>query len=115
MSRLVIDAHLTSQARLAIIASLVPGEALTFTQLKEMTSLADGNLHVQARRLADAGYIEIAKGMRGNRSLTRFKITELGLESLRLLVRRLQAILATESGRIEPRRNRPREDSQVWM
>ena len=110
-----IDRHLTSPARLAIVASLFPGDALSFTELKRSTGLADGNLHVQTKKLGDAGYIEIIRGRRGMRSLTRFQITESGIAALKLHVRKLQAILATESGRIGPVSQENRGDaSQVW-
>ncbi len=110
------DEHLTSQARLSIVSSLAPGKPLSFMELRAATGLADGNLHVQTRKLAAAGYIEIAKAMRGRRSLTRFRLTELGLESLKLHIRKLQAIVATESGEIRPQLGaaRKEEDHQVW-
>lgn len=112
---MAFDEHMTSPARLAIVACLVPGQALTFTELKQKAGLTDGNLHVQSRKLAAAGYIEIVKVARGTRSLTRFRITELGLESLKLHVRKLQAALATETTAIRPRPSTSREDdSQVW-
>ncbi|MCK4413323.1 MAG: transcriptional regulator [Candidatus Eisenbacteria sp.] len=109
------DEHLLSPARLAIITSLVPGEALSFTHLKRVAALADGNLHVQTRKLEDVGYIEIIKGQRGRRSWTRFRITEKGLAALRLHIRKLQGILATESGVIRPTPHHGKKDaSQVW-
>ncbi len=55
---LQFDKHFTSPARLAIIASLASGEPRSFTELKEETGLADGNLHVQTRKLQEIGYIE---------------------------------------------------------
>ena len=112
---MTFDELLTSPARLSIIASLAGREPLTFTELKRESELADGNLHVQSRKLASGGYIEILKSTRGARSLTRFRLTELGLESLKLHVRKLQAILASESGPVRVRTRTSREDdSQVW-
>jgi DNA-binding MarR family transcriptional regulator len=112
---LAFDAHLTSPARLSILACLVPGEALTFTELKREAGLTDGNLHAQSRKLATAGYIEIIEVIRGARSLTGFRITELGLDSLRLHVQKLQATLATETRAIRRRSASLRDDdSQVW-
>jgi DNA-binding MarR family transcriptional regulator len=109
------DEHLTSPTRLAIIACLVPGRALSFTELKQAAGLAYGNLHVQTRKLAQAGYLEILKGKRGGRSLTRFRLTELGLAALKLHIRKLQAIVATESGEIRAVAHEERGDaSQVW-
>ena len=78
------DEQLMSAARLSIIASLIDGAALSFTELKQQTGLADGNLHVQSRKLSNNGYIEILKDTRGSRPVTRFRLTELGREALRL-------------------------------
>ncbi len=109
------DDHLTSQARLRIIAVLAPGRMLTFMKLKEASGLADGNLHVQTRKLAQAGYVEIIKQKRGRRILTGFRITELGLESLKLHIRKLGRIVAGASGRIEATPATEKDDdSQVW-
>ena len=36
-----------------------------FTYLKEQTSATSGNLSVQIDKLAEAGYIEVEKGFRG--------------------------------------------------
>lgn len=109
------DDNLTSAARLNIVATLISGEAISFTDLKKETGLADGNLHVQTRKLAKAAYLEIIKGSRGKRSYTRFRITELGVSSMKLHVRKLQAILDRELGEIGPSTGpRPGDDSQVW-
>ena len=109
------DIHLTSPARLAILAALVPGSPKSFTELREETGLADGNLHVQTSKLKDVGYIERLKDRRGGRACTLFRITEEGLARFKLHVRKLQTILETESGVIAPRTGRPKGDaSQVW-
>ncbi|MBD3236767.1 MAG: transcriptional regulator [Candidatus Eisenbacteria bacterium] len=114
--RLTFDEHLTSAPRLAIIAALARGETLSFTELKDSTGLSDGNLHVQAHRLADAGYVRIRKAPRGRRNLTYFAITEVGLRALKLHVRKLQALLATKSGLLRPTRaaRQTPNDAQVW-
>ena len=109
------DEMVTSPARLAILATLAPGAAVRFTQLKRATGLADGNLHVQANKLAEAGYVEIRKGVHGRRSVTEYRLTELGLTRFRLHVRQLQAVLDTEEGVIRPvLGSERRDDSQVW-
>ncbi len=106
---------IASPARLAILATLASGEPVRFTALKRETGLADGNLHVQAGKLADAGYIEMRKGRRGNRTVTEYRMTELGLERLRVHVRTLQAVLESESGVIRPVLASERhDDSEVW-
>jgi len=90
---LQFDEIISAPCRLGILATLVPGEPVSFTKMKEATSLSDGNLHVQTRKLADAGYIAINKVKKGRRSVTLFEITELGRDRLRLHVTKLQQIL----------------------
>ena len=109
------DEMISAPCRLGILATLVPGEPVSFTDMKAATSLSDGNLHVQTRKLADVGYVEINKVKRGKRSVTMFRITELGLERLRLHVTKLQKVLEAETGARKtataPRRP---DDSAVW-
>jgi DNA-binding MarR family transcriptional regulator len=109
------DDHLTSAARLSIIAALARGDILTFTQLREASGLADGNLHVQTQKLADAGYVETLKVKRGKRHLTNFRITQKGLEAVKLHIRKLERILDNRIVIIKPRRPSGQGDgSQVW-
>ena len=106
---------ISAPCRLGILATLVPGQPVSFTEMKAATSLSDGNLHVQTRKLADVGYIDIKKVKKGRRSVTEFRITELGLERLRLHVMKLQQVLDAEAGAKRPaRRPRPADDSAVW-
>ena len=109
------DEMISAPCRLGILATLVPGEPVSFTEMKAATSLSDGNLHVQARKLAAVGYVEINKVMRGRRSVTEFRITELGLERLRLHVMKLQKVLDAETSRPRSeRRSGQRDDAAVW-
>lgn len=108
------DEMISAPCRLGILATLVPGAAVSFTEMKAATSLSDGNLHVQTRKLADVGYINISKAMKGRRSVTEFRITELGLEQLRLHVMKLQAVLDGKTSVGGSSRSRHTDDSVVW-
>ena len=106
---------ISAPCRLGILTTLVPGVPVSFTEMKAATSLSDGNLHVQTRKLADVGYIAISKVMKGRRSVTEFRLTELGLERLRLYVMKLQTILDAETGETRPApRTAQADDSAVW-
>ena len=109
------DKMISAPCRLGILATLVPGVPVSFTSMKTLTSLSDGNLHVQTRKLADAGYITINKTKKGKRSVTEFRITELGRDRFRMYVNNLQQILEADAGHKRPER-RPRrpDDSAVW-
>ncbi|MBE0565421.1 MAG: transcriptional regulator [Krumholzibacteria bacterium] len=112
MNARTLDPLLGTPARLAIVATLADGRDRTFSELKSATGLADGNLHVQASRLAEAGYLRQRRERRGGRSVTCYRLEEDGLEALRRLADRLQAAL---SGLRPPRpERRERDDSQVW-
>ena len=106
---------ISAPCRLGILATLVPGEPVSFTDMKAETSLSDGNLHVQTRKLADVGYIEIGKRKKGRRTVTEYRITELGLERLGLYVMKLQTVLNAGTG-ATPAVTRPerRDDAAVW-
>lgn len=106
---------ISAPCRLGILATLIPGQPVTFTEMKVATSLSDGNLHVQTRKLSDVGYISINKTAKGNRTVTEFRITDLGRERLRLHVMKLQQILDAESGAdSSPSGVRRADDSAVW-
>jgi len=109
------DQMISAPCRLGILATLVPGLPVTFTAMKEATSLSDGNLHVQTRKLADVGYINISKTAKGRRTVTEFRITDLGRERLRLHVMKLQDILDSESSAGDAAsRVGQADDSAVW-
>lgn len=109
------DKIISAPCRLGILAALVPGDPVSFSELKSVTSLSDGNLHAQTRKLEDAGYIEISKIMKGRRSLTEFRITGLGRERLQLHIMKLQKILDVNTGHRRPVQPSKRsDDSAVW-
>ena len=113
--KLEFDQMISAPCRLGILATLIPGQPVTFTEMKEATSLSDGNLHVQTRKLADVGYIDISKTPKGRRTVTEFRITDLGRERLRLHVMKLQEIIDAESSTSSSatRSSRP-DESAVW-
>ena len=109
------DQMISAPCRLGILATLVPGLPVTFMEMKEATSLSDGNLHVQTRKLNDVGYIDISKSNKGRRTVTEFRLTDLGRDRLRLHVMKLQQILDGESSAdtSAPPAGRA-DDSAVW-
>ncbi len=113
--KLQFDEMISAPCRLGILATLIPGQPVTFMEMKAATSLSDGNLHVQTRKLADVGYIDINKTAKGRRTVTEFRITDLGRERLRLHVMKLQQILDAESSpEAAAKRSRPADDAAVW-
>ena len=109
------DKMISAPCRLGILATLVPGDSVSFSELKSATSLSDGNLHAQTRKLDEVGYVEISKTKKGKRSVTEFRITGLGRERLQLHIKKLQKILDADTGAKRPvQRIRRPDDSAVW-
>ncbi|MCU0612338.1 MAG: transcriptional regulator [Candidatus Eisenbacteria bacterium] len=106
------DPLLTPQ-RLAVLGALVPVESLSFSHLKAASGLQDGNLHVHAARLAEVGYLSIMKSTCGRREVTVFRITDRGLDAIRLHALQLQTLLAARRG-LAAARPRRSDDAQVW-
>ncbi len=116
-----IDEMLGTSARLAIVLTLANGKPWTFTALRDETGLADGNLHVQTRKLVTAEYLSSEKTKRGNRQVTAFSLTPHGRQRLKDHVRRVGQYLSIKSSSAEDqqsvttRKNKSKnDDSQVW-
>jgi hypothetical protein len=106
---------ISSPCRLAILAALVPGRPVRFSEMKAVAGLSDGNLHVQTHKLADVGYLKISKALQGRRSVTEFRITKLGLEQFELYVRKLQQVLDQGADQTRPVVvARQSDDGMVW-
>ncbi len=82
--------------RLKILAALraaPEGARLEFTRLKKITGATDGNLGRQITRLAEAGYIDIAKDFHKNRPRTRARLTPLGASAFDNHVAYLKSVI----------------------
>lgn len=109
------DRHLTSSARLSIIAALVNNDRLSFTELKAQTGLADGNLHIQTKNLNECGYIIKNKESINRRPLTFFRLSPDGLAAFELYIRKLQRILENRTTLPRPvPREEYQDESRVW-
>ncbi|MDD5718139.1 MAG: transcriptional regulator [Candidatus Krumholzibacteria bacterium] len=113
-----LDPALAAPARLAIVATLARGQRLTYTALREETGLADGNLHVQTRKLMAAGYLIRERVQQGARTATRFELTERGRLNFLEYVRRLREAgedsFAAARGAAGADKRRPADPSRVW-
>ena len=67
---------------------------MSFRELKSLLGVTDGNLSVHARKLEDAGYIEVRKGFRGRQPRTTFALTPEGRQALEAYVRHMEALIS---------------------
>jgi len=76
-----LDRVFHEKARLGIVSSLASyADGLTFSELKSLCALTDGNLSRHLQVLEEAGYVGILKGYDGKRPQTRCRLTEQGRE-----------------------------------
>jgi len=74
-----LDRVFHEKARLGIVSSLIGhADGLSFTELKSLCGLTDGNLNRHLQVLEEAGCVAIAKGFDGKRPLTRCRLTGKG-------------------------------------
>jgi DNA-binding transcriptional ArsR family regulator len=114
-----VDDLLGTPARLAIMATLAAGRGWSFTELRDETGLADGNLHVQTGKLVKAGYVTKTKTTDGGRSVTVFEATAAGCGAFRGFVGQLRKVEVVDSTTRRSTTSRRRgdfetDDSRVW-
>ena len=88
-----LDRLIHDRTRLAIVSALAANASLTFTELKVLIGLSDGNLSVHARKLEEAGYVTCVKAFEGRMPKTEFKLTESGHKALRQYLDHMEAII----------------------
>jgi len=79
-------------ARLAVLAILTNCESADFTFLVAATGLTKGNLSAQLSRLESAGLISTGKVAKGNRTVTRARISAEGRYELSRYWRQMEEI-----------------------
>ncbi len=88
-----LDPIIHVRVRLGIVSALAVEESLTFNELKERLETSDGNLSVHARRLEEAGYVEIRKSFEGRIPRTDYRLTETGRQALQLYLDHMEALI----------------------
>ncbi|RPI89634.1 MAG: ArsR family transcriptional regulator [Planctomycetaceae bacterium] len=102
-----LERAIHEKARLGILTSLLAHPlGLTFTDLKELCALTDGNLNRHLKVLVEAGLIEIDKGTHGNRPQTLCRVTTLGRERFQEYLSALEQVIA-DAARAAARKQAP--------
>lgn len=90
---LELDRLIHERVRLGIVSSLAVNGRLTFTDLRDLLGITDGNLSAHARRLEEAGYLECTKSFDGRTPKTEFGLTPTGREELTAYLDHMEAII----------------------
>ena len=73
-----LDALIHSPVRLGIMATLMTGDEVEFTLLRDRLALTDGNLSTHLRKLEEAGYVKCVKSFLARRPRTTYRVSAKG-------------------------------------
>ena len=88
-----LDPIIHVRVRLGIVSALAVEDSLTFNDLKKRLETSDGNLSVHARKLEEAGYIEILKSFEGRIPRTEYRLTDTGRQALEEYLNHMEALI----------------------
>jgi DNA-binding HxlR family transcriptional regulator len=72
------DRLMGQPVRMGILRALSAHDVLSFSDIKRMMKITDGNLSMHARKLEDALLISCTKGFRGRFPRTEYRLTDDG-------------------------------------
>jgi len=88
-----LDRLIHERVRLGIVSSLAVNGSLTFTDLRDLLGITDGNLSAHAKRLEEAGYVVCTKSYEGRMSKTEYELTATGRRELNAYLDHMEAII----------------------
>lgn len=88
-----LDRLIHGRVRLGIVSALAVHESLSFTELKDLLEISDGNLSVHARRLEEAGYLSCSKSFDDRVPRTDYQLTESGRDALEKYLDHMEALI----------------------
>lgn len=97
-SSLELDRLIHERVRLAIVSALASAPSLTFAELKQILGTTDGNLSVHARKLEEAGYLNVTKSFAGRVPRTEYALTAQGRRALARYVSHMEDLLRMMKG-----------------
>ena len=89
-----LDRVIHERIRLGIVSALAASDSLTFADLKGILQATDGNLSVHARKLEEAGYVEVTKGYESKKPRTEYSLTATERKALEVYLGQMESILA---------------------
>lgn len=88
-----LDRLIHERIRLGIVSALAASGSLTFNELKKLLDTSDGNLSVHARKLEEAGYIEVKKSFDDRTPKTEFDLLDKGRDALQQYLSQMEHII----------------------
>ena len=90
---LQLDRVIHEKGRLGIMSMLAASPDLSFTELRDVLAMTDGNLTTHIRTLQQAGYLSVTKSFQNNRPLTTCSLTPAGRKAFGNYINLLEQII----------------------
>jgi len=87
------DRLVYERVRLGIMSALAVAEELSFSELKGLFGVTDGNLSAHARKLEEAGYLACKKAFEDRRPRTTYRLTADGRAALHRYLDHVEAVI----------------------
>ncbi len=92
------DRLVYERVRLGMMSALAVREQLTFSELKALFNVSDGNLSAHARKLEEARYVTCTKSFDGRRPKSVYRITAAGRAALNRYLDHVEAVIKATRG-----------------
>ena len=90
---LQLDRLIHEKGRLAIMSMLAASPELSFTELRDVLGMTDGNLTTHIKTLQQEGYISVTKSYKDKRPLTTCSLTTAGRKAFAEHINLLEKIV----------------------
>ena len=87
------DRLVYERVRLGMMSALAVAEKLTFSELKALFGVSDGNLSAHARKLEEAGYVTCTKTFEARRPKSAYRLTASGRGALNRYLDHVEAVI----------------------
>jgi DNA-binding MarR family transcriptional regulator len=92
------DRLVYERVRLGIMSALAVREELTFSELKALFDVSDGNLSAHARKLEEAKYLTCTKSFAERRPKSVYRLTPRGRAALNRYLDHVEAVIKATRG-----------------
>jgi DNA-binding MarR family transcriptional regulator len=92
------DRLVYERVRLGIMSALAVREELTFSELKSLFDVSDGNLSAHARKLEEAKYLTCTKSFADRRPKSVYRLTPRGRAALNRYLDHVEAVIKATRG-----------------
>jgi DNA-binding MarR family transcriptional regulator len=99
-----LDRLIHERVRLGILSALASNATMTFSELKALLEITDGNLSVHARKLEDAGYVECRKSFENRLPRTEYHLTPEGRAAFEKYLSHMEAIVDAMKTSLRPKK-----------